>query len=222
MFSTIDTHQKGFVKKVYGIVTMQIAATFVAALFIYNSMLLQSLAVALLPVAFLSSITLLLVLFCSKNLSQKVPVNYYLLGGFTLSEATLVGVICSMYEPHIVLTALFATLALTATLTYHAMTTKSNYLFSTPLIIQVAVLLSVIGFFASFFYWDYRMHIFYSIIGAIFAGFYIVYDTHLICQKLTPDDYILGSVTLYVDIVRLFIKILEILGKDKEKKNDKK
>jgi FtsH-binding integral membrane protein len=201
---------------------MQVAATFLVSLFIYNCELLQVLATALLPVAFIASLATMLTLFCSKNLSQRVPVNYYLLGGFTLSEAMLVGLMCSFYEPQVVLAAMFATLCITATLTYHAMTTKSNYLLSTPLLIKLAVIASVIGFFMSFFYWNYKMHIVFTIVGALFAGFYIMYDTQMLCQRLGPDDYILGSITLYVDIVRLFLKILELMGRDKEKKDNKK
>jgi FtsH-binding integral membrane protein len=57
----------------------------------------------------------------------------------------------------------------------------------------------------------------------IFSAIYSVYiliDTQLILggknKELTMDDYILGSVILYTDIISLFIKILQILGKKKD------
>jgi protein lifeguard len=45
---------------------------------------------------------------------------------------------------------------------------------------------------------------------------YIIYDTQLIVgnkqNKLEIDDYIFAAMALYIDIVRLFIYILRILG----------
>lgn len=49
---------------------------------------------------------------------------------------------------------------------------------------------------------------------------YILIDTQLILggknKELSLDDYILGSVILYTDIISLFLKILQILGKKKD------
>lgn len=49
---------------------------------------------------------------------------------------------------------------------------------------------------------------------------YIAIDTQLIIggknKELSLDDYILGSVILYTDIIALFLKILQILGKKKD------
>lgn len=36
----------------------------------------------------------------------------------------------------------------------------------------------------------------------IFSG-YIVYDTHLINKRLSPDEFILGSISLYLDFINL-------------------
>lgn len=50
-------------------------------------------------------------------------------------------------------------------------------------------------------------------VGAIlFAGF-IVFDTHMILHKLSPEEYILAAINLYLDILNLFLEILKILGK---------
>ena len=50
-----------------------------------------------------------------------------------------------------------------------------------------------------------------SVAGAIiFCGF-IIFDTHLIMHKLSPEEYILASVNLYLDFINLFLYILRIL-----------
>lgn len=47
-------------------------------------------------------------------------------------------------------------------------------------------------------------------------GIYIIYDTQLIVgnkeNKYTIDDYIFAAMALYIDIIRMFIYILRILG----------
>lgn len=49
---------------------------------------------------------------------------------------------------------------------------------------------------------------------------YIAIDTQLILggknKELSLDDYVLGSVILYTDIIALFMKILQLLGKKKD------
>jgi FtsH-binding integral membrane protein len=48
-------------------------------------------------------------------------------------------------------------------------------------------------------------------------GIYLVYDVQLITGKFgieySIDDYVFASMELYIDIIRLFLQILRILGK---------
>lgn len=44
----------------------------------------------------------------------------------------------------------------------------------------------------------------------LFCGF-IVYDTHLVMHKLSPEEYILASINLYLDIINLFLHLLRLL-----------
>ena len=61
-------------------------------------------------------------------------------------------------------------------------------------------------------------------IAALFAVIYSVYilvDTQMILggsrhKQVQLDDYILGATVLYVDIISLFLKILQLLGKKKD------
>lgn len=45
----------------------------------------------------------------------------------------------------------------------------------------------------------------------LFSG-YIVYDTYLINSRLSPDEYIMGSISLYLDFINLFLNILRLLS----------
>ena len=49
----------------------------------------------------------------------------------------------------------------------------------------------------------------------IFSG-YIVFDTWLITKKLSPDEWVLAVVSLYLDFVNLFINILRLLNGNRD------
>ena len=58
-------------------------------------------------------------------------------------------------------------------------------------------------------------------IGLIYCV-YILIDTQLILggknKELTLDNYVMGAMILYVDIIGLFLKILQLLGDKKKRK----
>jgi len=53
----------------------------------------------------------------------------------------------------------------------------------------------------------------YSAGGALIFCGYIVFDTWRILHQIQPDDYVEAAIQLYLDIVNLFLHILEILLK---------
>lgn len=60
-----------------------------------------------------------------------------------------------------------------------------------------------------------------SILGAfIFAG-YIIYDTQLIMKHLCPEEYVIGVLNLYMDIINLFVKVLRVLNSLKQNENQR-
>jgi protein lifeguard len=54
-------------------------------------------------------------------------------------------------------------------------------------------------------------HAIYGGVGAMIFSAYIVYDTDNLIKRHTYDEYIGASVTLYLDILNLFLSILRIL-----------
>ena len=57
-----------------------------------------------------------------------------------------------------------------------------------------------------------QVHFLYSACGALlFVGF-ILYDTSNILRNLSYDDYIIGAIQLYLDILNLFLYILQLLS----------
>ncbi len=57
------------------------------------------------------------------------------------------------------------------------------------------------------------------VMGVVYA-IYLLVDTQLILggkhKNLSMDNYVLGSIIIYSDIIGLFLKILQVLGKKKD------
>jgi FtsH-binding integral membrane protein len=99
--------------------------------------------------------------------------------------------------------------------TVYAMTTKKDYTIFGPLLFIIGFVgLFIIPFF--FIFPLRTMHLIYCILGVILFSFYLLFDTQLILggkrYECSIDDYILGAMILYLDIINIFLYFLQILG----------
>jgi len=139
----------------------------------------------------------------------------------------MVSFIASQYNPQLVLTALFLTGAVVGSLALYAMTTKTevNY-FGGLLVLTSGSLfwMIIISFFVRISLLEHA--IFFG--TCVSSGLYLIYDIKVIMGKdsikMSLDDYVRGAMHLYVDIIRIFLKILEILQKlsDNKKEDDRR
>lgn len=74
---------------------------------------------------------------------------------------------------------------------------------------SVAVMTGIVGIFIPF---SSTFSLVYAIGGTLLFSGYIVYDTYLINRRLSPDEYIMGAISLYLDFVNLFLSILRLLS----------
>lgn len=222
--------RSNFIRKVYSILGMQLTVT---VGFVLLSMFNQAFAeyqmlnIQMFWLAFVISIISLIVLACIPGMATKSPINTILLCIFTLSESYLVSFICTLYTPESVLNAAVATLGATLGLTLYAIKTKTD--FSDMYSKCYGNFINNIGFFWAFFcvstfiiilnVFFIRSNALSILIAIVFAGIYSLYliiDTQLIMggkkMQLTLDNYILGAVLLYIDIIQLFLNLLRILG----------
>ena len=163
---------------------------------------------------------IMIVLVCFKGIARKVPHNYYLLLAFTIFEAITVGYICARVNNGVVVvTAAFMTASIVIALTLYAIFTKTDFT-------ACGGSLTVIGW--SFFMFGIlclflgpTANLVYSIIGVVLFGIYLVFDTQLIVggtrreYSISKEDYILGAMILYLDIINIFVFLLRILGSKK-------
>ncbi|KAI8047073.1 Bax inhibitor family protein [Gilbertella persicaria] len=198
-----------FVRKVYSILTVQIlGTTIVSSIYMFNEGIKQWVQTN--PwMIFLSLFCSLGVLFALMWKSRSTPLNYYLLALFTLSESHLVGTITSFYDKMIVLEALIITLGVFFGLTLFTLQSKWDFSGMGPMLLVGIWTIFVGGMLLPFFP---GMDVPLAIGGAIIFSGYIVFDTYLIFNRYSPEDYIMASTSLYLDMINLFLRILQILN----------
>ena len=218
----------GFIKKVYGILSIQLIITFSFVLLFQipkiKNLVLNSLQISA-NILILSSILfffLFLILACCRTLSKTVPYNYMFLFAITLCQAVSCSIVSSCYSFQVVAISLFLTIITTVSITLYSCTTKTDFCYLKLLLLVTFAQLFTVGFISVLF----RMKIIYMIytfLSTITVGIYLVYDTQLIVGKLgfaySIDDYIFATLEIYMDIIRLFFLILRIVAQISYKKH---
>jgi FtsH-binding integral membrane protein len=87
--------------------------------------------------------------------------------------------VCSVSEPQLVLIAAVMTLGITASLTYYAMTTKTDFTMMGASLFIFGMALMLFGIIVGLFQ-SRVMHVVYCSFGVILYGFYLVYDVQLL------------------------------------------
>jgi hypothetical protein len=207
----------GFIRKVYGILAAQIALTTavsaVTVLYAPINELLRGNSGLLLFLIFAPFI----LLWPLHVYQQKHPLNFIFLGLFTASLSLTVGVTCANTEGRIVLEALILTSAVVLALTgytFWASKKGKDFSFLGPILFTSLFILFLTGLIQAFFPLGSTSAAIYSSMGAIIFSGYIVYDTDNLIKRFTYDEYIWASVTLYLDVLNLFLTILRMLKQE--------
>ena len=158
----------------------------------------------------LGSIGMMIGLFVKR---RSYPLNFYLLGAFTLLEAYTVGNIVTYYDTMVVIEALIITLGLFAALTVFTFQTKYDFMGMAPYLYGGLWMLIITGFMAAFFPYSRGFSLVYSTVGALIFSGYIIFDTQMIIKHLNYEEYIVAAVSLYLDIINLYVNsVLPCLG----------
>ncbi|KPI93590.1 PREDICTED: protein lifeguard 4-like [Papilio xuthus] len=201
----------GFVRKVYGLLTVQLLATVaIAAVFLLVKpvQLFIHQNDWMVFIAFILSIVTLFALIAKRRDS---PANFYLLAAFTAVQAYTVGVVVSFYDTFIVLQALAITFAVVLSLTLYTLNTKRDFSFiGYGLVAGLSVL--IVGGLIQIFLQSSAFEVALSFAGAIFFSLFLIFDTQQMMTTLSPEEYILATINLYMDIINLFLYILRILN----------
>ncbi|GAB5033842.1 transmembrane bax inhibitor motif-containing protein 4 [Nannochloropsis oceanica] len=214
MESTQGQIRLALLRKVYSILSIQLLTTVgVACLFCFNRSVSDFVLATpqLFTLALVLSFACLIGLFCFK---QKHPWNMVLLVAFTLCQSFLVGLICAIYyrqgSGELVLQAFGITLAIFVGLTAYTYYSDKDFSFLGGFCMAGLIGLIVWGLISWLTGW--RSTFFYSLFGALLFSALIVYDTWLLSKRFGPEQAIIASIMLYLDIINLFLFILQLLG----------
>jgi len=217
----------GFIQKVYGILGMQLIVTTAGgcAVMNYGEQVPPNMIMTLLFASLAVSIGMMFVFMCCPDTMRKVPLNYVLLTLFTLAESVMVGFICIQYTKESVIIAMGITALVVVGLTIFACQTKYDftgmgpYLFCAVLVLMgfsfVLMIASLAGAKGEAFQ---TARLIYSAAAALIFSMYIVYDTQLIVGgkharfQFQTDDYAMAAISLYIDIIQLFLALLRLFG----------
>jgi len=214
----VESARRGFVRKVYGLVAVQLGLTALIA----TPIAMKSDAwiedhFALFTCCSMGLLVLAVSLSCCSHLLRQHPTNLVILAAFTVMESVTVGFFSAMYEMQSVVLCLFVTAAVAGALTAVAFNTKIDATGLGAYLRATSLALFFVGL-AGFFLHAPIIQLVYAAGGAaLFAG-YLVYDTQLVVggknkqKQFSIDDYVLAALSIYMDLVRLFIFILRLLG----------
>ncbi|OAY61634.1 protein LIFEGUARD 4 [Manihot esculenta] len=205
-----------FIRKVYSILSFQLLATIAVA----------SVVVSVHPIAnfFVSTgtgLALYIVLIITPFVAlcplyyyhQKHPVNYLLLGIFTISLSFAVGLTCAFTSGKVILESVILTTVVVLSLTLytfwaarrgHDFNFLGPFLFGAVLVLMVFALIQIL-----FPLGRISVMIYGCLASIIFCG-YIIYDTDNLIKRYSYDEYIWASVSLYLDVINLFLSLLTL------------
>ncbi|CDJ44696.1 Transmembrane BAX inhibitor motif-containing protein 1-like, related, partial [Eimeria tenella] len=207
-----------FVRKVLGILAVQILFTFgIASVFGFvptlRTFLLQNYWLAI--VAAVCGLVLQLVLVCVPDLARKVPVNFILMTLITACYAVLISCAAAASSWESFLIAIGSTFVVVVGLMLFACQTKYDFTGCGTYLFVAVLCLMIFGILSIFFH-NKIVHLVYSSIATVLFCMILVYDTQLVVggkhrrYQYSVDDYIFAALTLYMDIIIIFMNILAI------------
>lgn len=166
--------------------------------------------------AFLVSLTTVLVLSASEAARRRHPQNLVWLGVFIVAQSFMVGTATCLFDTNVLLLAFGITTVVTLALTLFALQTRydltSAYGIMFPLLVA-ALVAAVVNVFVRARPFDLIVS---GAIALLFAVYIIVDVQMLVGGKhmyaVSPDEYVFATLSLYLDIINLFLYTLRFLN----------
>ncbi|XP_058748724.1 protein LIFEGUARD 2-like [Vicia villosa] len=205
-----------FIRKVYSIITFQLLLTVAAA-----SVVVFVPGVAHFFVSSTHGLIIYIVLIFVPFITlcplyyyrQKHPLNYFLLLIFNVTLAIPIGLTCAFVSGKVILESVIMTTAVVFSLTLYtfwAARRGHDFSFLGPFLFGALLVLIIFAFIQILFPLGKVSHMVYGCLASIIFCGYIVYDTDNLIKRFSYDDYIWASVSLYLDIINLFLSLLTI------------
>ncbi|XWS36336.1 hypothetical protein CRYUN_Cryun20dG0076400 [Craigia yunnanensis] len=205
-----------FIRKIYSIVAIQLLATIAVAAAVVTVRPIAHFFVSTgagLALYVVLIITPFIVLCPLYYYHQRHPVNYLLLGVFTVSLAFAIGLTCAFTSGKVILESVILTAVVVVALTLYTFWAARRgydfnflgpFLFGAVLVLMVFALIQIL-----FPLGKLSVMIYGCLASIIFCG-YIIFDTDNLIKRHSYDEYIWAAVSLYLDIINLFLSLLTV------------
>ncbi|XP_028049803.1 protein lifeguard 1 isoform X2 [Monomorium pharaonis] len=217
------TIRNGFIRKVYSILMCQLVLTLgMISLFLYHEPTQRWVQrhTELFWISFVVTIVLIICMACCTNVRRKAPMNFIFLFLFTIAEAFLLATAASTYKSDEVMLAVGITAAVCLGLTIFAFQTKIDFTGLHSVLFVAVLILMIFGIIAII--WKGKIiTLVYAALGALIFSLYLIYDTQMMIggkhkYSISPEEYIFAALSLYLDVVNIFLYILTIIGASRD------
>ena len=202
-----------FIKKIFILLSIQLCITWLMSYIIYANQNLHKFVLQSSGMLIVTTLGACLTLCLSICYGKLYPFNYIILFSFTLCESYSVSYICLYYNPTSILLAWGLTATIFIVLSSYVMYTGKDFSFMGAGLFACLWILIIGGFIQII--WlphDQILNTTMAAFGAMVASGYILYDTSEIIHRLDPDEFVHACMSLYLDIIMLFIRLLELFG----------
>ncbi|KAH6758024.1 Bax inhibitor-1 family protein [Perilla frutescens var. hirtella] len=204
-----------FIRKVYSILTIQLLVTVaVAAVVVANPPIaIFFISWIGLTVYVAIIITLVIVLILLVFYENRHPLNFFLLGILTLCYGLVIGLATSFVSGLVILEAGIATAVVVVSLTaytFWASKRGQDFEFLRPFLMCAILTLTMFTIFLIFFPMRRVSEMIYSGLAVLIFSAYVIYDTNQLIKQHSYDQYIWASIQLYLDILNIFVRLLQI------------
>lgn len=207
-----------FIRKVYMILTGQLMVTFAScALMSLHEPTRTFVLGSGMPLYWFNAVSMFVLVCFLSAYKRSYPINMILLSAFTVSSSYLVGTVTAMFAEagagDLVLEAVFITATVFIILTIFTLQSKWDFSFLGAGLGMSLWILILWGLFAAIF--GAQAGMVYSLAGSILFSLFIIYDTYMLAERHDPEDYVIAAVELYLDLINLFLYILQILANER-------
>ena len=224
-FSEISPRVKEHLNQVYG--TLSIGCLCAAATCMYTPAALVNNFLFLI-ISIIATIGLVITMFSKKG-NQDHGTKFVCFLAITAIDGALMRPLMDQaieIDPVIIVNALVYTAVIFGSFTLASLMTKRrSMLFLGGALSSILMGLTVSLMFSFFTGVSFLSYFVYNVITLIVFSLYVIYDTQLIVEKAHQGDfdYNIHALDLFIDLVRIFIRIvriLMILSEGKKKRND--
>ncbi len=168
---------------------------------------------------YLCTVLVLVMLFslcCFGSVLKKVPANYIFLFTFTILESYTVTTLTCFYTTKGIIYAAILTAVMVISLSLYACFSKTDLTTLMWPLFWVSLAVTLSAMILMLIIRSYYLTIVLCWIFLILGALYLIVDTQWIMGSRSNeaglDDYVLASLILFLDIIRIFVYLLAILG----------